>query len=865
MESRKSKFSWRDLEYCDKPASRSGPLRIVAHIDQDAFYAQVEIVRLGINPSTPFAVQQWQGLIAVNYPARDANVSRHETITEAKKKCPELQVAHVKTWKAGDTEAKYHENPDPNNFKACLDPYRHESVKILNIIKNHAPIVKKASIDECFIELTGEVKRLVLEEYPFLKASPDNLETSLPAAPVLLWTHDYGILIDRNGGDAGEEYEQDWDDVFLYYAARIVKAIRDDIFESLHYTCSAGVSFNPMLAKLVSSRNKPNKQAVLCRSGIKEYLGSLSITDIRMLGGKFGEEVVRVLGTDSISDVWSMQLDNVMGKLGQVNGRLVWNMCHGLDDTEITTQIQIKSMLSAKNFSQNKLKDEHAVINWFRVFGSDLHSRFMEVEGLRRPKTLCLHVLTGSLRKSRSTQIPLDADITVDYIASHCLKLLRQLQDEYDVYPIAHLSVSFQNIVENDKSSRGIESFLRPSKVIPKSTATLDNSSKLHSDDNSKPQPQCPSEEIPEEASPKKKRSVFGMFKDISDSPSPTIQQSYTCDECGHSIPITQNGEHDDYHFAINLSRKERLFEPQPSSASSTDKPTVTAKSRTYGRRTGSKHYIAPVGSPSPKRAFLDAFFTSNQSTSSSSALRKKNNPVSSSGSSSATQMHLDLGSTTVTCPECLMEYNKASEEDVDLHSRFHSRTLGGISLCMQTEPIKRLSYSVNGDSIYMITAESSLLDQKKAEEALNFVNEELSGEPMETIGIDKYSIFLFMSGRKCLGLLLAERINSAYVISEKEDEKTFFSSAVYIKENKLQRGFLLGVSRIWVTPSRRKQGIARALLDCATSYFIYGYKISNKEIAFTQPSESGKRFILSWSRAFQEGKASVQYAVYEN
>ncbi|EPX73247.1 sister chromatid cohesion protein/DNA polymerase eta Eso1 [Schizosaccharomyces octosporus yFS286] len=864
MESRKSKFSWRDLEYCDKPTSRTGPLRIVAHIDQDAFYAQVEIVRLGVNPSTPFAVQQWQGLIAVNYPARDANVSRHETITEAKKKCPELQVAHVKTWKAGDTEAKYHENPDPSNFKACLDPYRHESVKILNIIKKHAPIVKKASIDECFIELTGEVKKLVLEEYPFLKTPPGDLDTSLPAAPVLLWKHENGLLIDKEGGNTGEEYEQDWDDIFLHYAAKVVKAIREDIFQSLHYTCSAGISFNPMLAKLVSSRNKPNKQATLCRSGIKEYLGSLSITDIRMLGGKFGEEVVRILGTDSISDVWSMQLDNVMRQLGQVNGRLVWNMCHGLDDTEITTQIQIKSMLSAKNFGQNKLKDEHAVLNWFRVFGSDLHSRFMEVEGLRRPKTLCLHVLTGSLRKSRSAQIPLDADITVDYIASHCMKLLRQLQDEYDVYPISHLSVSFQNIVEIDKSSRGIESFLRPNRIHPKQIPTMDDNPKLQLDENTKPQQQCPSEDN-QEASPKKKRSISGMFKDISDNPSPTIQQSYTCDECGHIIPFSNKGEHDDYHFAINLSRKERLVEQQPSNASNTDKPINTGKNRTYGRRTGNKHFTLPIDSPSPKKAFLDAFFTSNQSTSSTSSLHKKNNSVGFSGSSSATQMHLDLGSTTVTCSECLMEYNKASEEDVDLHSRFHSRTLGGITLSMQTEPIKRLSYSVNGDSIYMITAESSLLDQKKAEEALNFVNEELSGEPMETIGVDKYSIFLFTSGKKCVGLLLAERINSAYVISEKEDEKAFFSSAVYIKENKLQAGFLLGVSRIWVTPSRRKQGIARALLECATSHFIYGYKISNKEIAFTQPSESGKRFILSWSRTYQKDKAGVQYAVYEN
>lgn len=35
------------------------PLRVVAHIDLDAFYAQCEMVRLGIAEDVPLAVQQW--------------------------------------------------------------------------------------------------------------------------------------------------------------------------------------------------------------------------------------------------------------------------------------------------------------------------------------------------------------------------------------------------------------------------------------------------------------------------------------------------------------------------------------------------------------------------------------------------------------------------------------------------------------------------------------------------------------------------------------------------------------------------------------------------------------------------------------
>lgn len=39
--------------------STSTPLRVIAHIDLDAFYSQCEMVRLGVDEDQPLAVQQW--------------------------------------------------------------------------------------------------------------------------------------------------------------------------------------------------------------------------------------------------------------------------------------------------------------------------------------------------------------------------------------------------------------------------------------------------------------------------------------------------------------------------------------------------------------------------------------------------------------------------------------------------------------------------------------------------------------------------------------------------------------------------------------------------------------------------------------
>ena len=98
---------------------------------------QCEMVRLGTPEDTPLGVQQWQGLIAINYPARKFGLNRHVTPVEAKKLCPEIVLQHVATWKEGDEQWQYHENAASHiaTHKVSLDPYRRESKKILALIK----------------------------------------------------------------------------------------------------------------------------------------------------------------------------------------------------------------------------------------------------------------------------------------------------------------------------------------------------------------------------------------------------------------------------------------------------------------------------------------------------------------------------------------------------------------------------------------------------------------------------------------------------------------------------------------------------------------------------------------------------------
>lgn len=55
---RRSQYTYRQLSQLAS-YNVSNPLRVIAHIDLDAFYAQCEMVRLGLAEDKPLAVQQW--------------------------------------------------------------------------------------------------------------------------------------------------------------------------------------------------------------------------------------------------------------------------------------------------------------------------------------------------------------------------------------------------------------------------------------------------------------------------------------------------------------------------------------------------------------------------------------------------------------------------------------------------------------------------------------------------------------------------------------------------------------------------------------------------------------------------------------
>ncbi|KAI0838282.1 sister chromatid cohesion protein Eso1 [Hypoxylon sp. FL0890] len=466
---RKSQFSYRQLSLLAS-YSTSCPLRVIAHIDLDAFYAQCEMVRLGIAEDQPLAVQQWQGLIAVNYPARAFGIGRHCTVTDAKKLCPKLIAQHVATWKEGDEKWAYHDDAASHigTHKVSLDPYRLQSRKILALIKECLPPsmqkVEKASVDEVFIDLSAHIHSILLQRFPELTNPPpyDDPTEKLPLPPVTALDWQADALVDLEDAEA-EADDPDWDDVAILIGSEIVRDIRAQIRRTLGYTCSAGIAGNKMLSKLGSGYKKPNQQTVIRNRAVQHFLSDMKFTKIRNLGGKLGEQVVSTFNTEAIKELLPVPVEQMKLKLGDETGVWLYNTVRGIDPSEVNSRTQIKSMLSAKSFRPSINNQEQAV-KWLRIFAADIFSRLVEegvLENKRRPKTINLHHRgQGGQTRSRQSSIPHGRMMDETTLFELAKNLFSQISQEGKVWPCSNLSMSVGGFEDGITGNRGIGAFL---------------------------------------------------------------------------------------------------------------------------------------------------------------------------------------------------------------------------------------------------------------------------------------------------------------------------------------------------------------------------------------------------------------------
>lgn len=630
------------------------------------------MVRLGTPRTTPLAVRQWDSLIAVNYPARDFGITRMISAGEARKLCPDLVLQHVATFREGQGgKWAYRDDAFKNvgSDKVSLDPYRAESRKILQSMREeverwHAKVtgkvggtetsdnfpvetlppasIEKASIDEVFIDLSPLVFGILLQRYPEVRpeSAGENRDSLLPCPPTsaLEWNPD-DSLVDLDENET-ETDDPDWDDFAMLIGSEIIRSVRAAVWDQLHYTCSAGIARNKMMAKLGSGRNKPNKQTVVRNRAVQNFLGGFKFTKIRMLGGKLGDQVTAHFGTEQVSDLLNVSLEQFRAKLDDDTASWLYGIIRGEDRSEVNPRTQMKSMLSAKSFRPSINSTEQAE-KWLHIFAADIYNRLVEdglLENRRRPKTVAIHHRQVGQFRSRQLPIPGAKPVNETTIFELGRTLFRQVNGDGRAWPCSNLSLSVGGFEDGVTNNRAIDSFWvrgqrvmtnetyaakdhellseisgEPQLVLPLPTAKrrkidgdgirrfftnkapVTDSPISPSDDPQQcagyagPEPANASEPMAKEEDD----NLSNLHEDLFDpsgeaAPPPGV---YICSQCKQLILEDERIEHEDWHFAKELERQERLAASTGgTSSTSLSRPnngTGPSNARSRGGRSG--------------------------------------------------------------------------------------------------------------------------------------------------------------------------------------------------------------------------------------------------------------------------------------
>ncbi|OHF01628.1 sister chromatid cohesion protein Eso1 [Colletotrichum orchidophilum] len=564
-----SQFTQHDLQLLAQSSPES-PLRVVALIDYDSFYAQYESVRLGLPPSKPLAVRQWNAIIALNYAAKERGLKRTISAEEACRLCPDIVLQHVPTWREGDDSWRYRTDvlDHLKTDKASLDPYRHMSRRTIQLVRKilpvkPAPTIERAGVDEFYLDLSAQVHQMLTERFPVLESLSNNPEQSLPLPLVdtsLNWKSDK-VMSPPHTRDP--EFTLDWDDIVLSIGAGIVRNIRKEIQAEMQLTTSAGISHNKMLAKVASRMNKPAGQTIIRRKSIPVIMPTLKATSLSGLGGQLGQRIAKTFGSDGIRDLLQVSLSEMRSELGSDDGQWVFRAIRGEETGPVRPRSEVQSLLAAKTFVP-RAENLQQASKWLQIFAADLESRLhdldLDSEVPRRPKTIAVHHhIRGRFGPTRSKQAPIPPQLEINRntIFNMLHELLKDLTSHGESWPCLGISVSMSNLdsgMPTTDAGQRITSFFSSSTSTTPRKRNREGDTTIMPADYKRVHVAGQSTDDPESArlatATTSPRAVEGGLEDEQG-------QHYLCPKCSESVQPQEVLEHLDWHIAVELQNEE--------------------------------------------------------------------------------------------------------------------------------------------------------------------------------------------------------------------------------------------------------------------------------------------------------------------
>ncbi|MCC6197955.1 MAG: DNA polymerase IV [Burkholderiales bacterium] len=309
------------------------PPRLIAHLDMDAFYASVELLRYpelrgrpvvigGGRRHQPEAVTDpVSGEVTRKFATLRGYAGRGVITTatyEARKFGLHSALGLMKAAALA---------PDAILLPVDFDAYRRYSRLFKQAVARIAPRIEDRGIDEIYLDLTD--------------VQPPGADLPLPLA----------------AGDAtegwGEGATEPESEIDAWWRARdVARALKDAVREATGLTCSIAVAPNKLLAKIASELDKPDGLTILRPDDVATRIWPLPPRRINGIGPKASAKLT-ALGVHTIGALAHADVAWLAEEFGRNYGAWLSRVAHGVDDREVVTESEPVSISRETTFERD--------------------------------------------------------------------------------------------------------------------------------------------------------------------------------------------------------------------------------------------------------------------------------------------------------------------------------------------------------------------------------------------------------------------------------------------------------------------------------------------------------------------------------
>jgi DNA polymerase-4 len=132
----------------------------------------------------------------------------------------------------------------------------------------------------------------------------------------------------------------------------IAREIKRRIKEAIDLTCSVGIAPNKLLAKIASDLEKPDGLTIVTEKDIETRIWPLPARKLWGVGPKT-EAYLKEMGAKTIGELAALPLERLVEEFGQSYGSYLYEASRGIDESEIVTHWEPKSISRETTFQKD--------------------------------------------------------------------------------------------------------------------------------------------------------------------------------------------------------------------------------------------------------------------------------------------------------------------------------------------------------------------------------------------------------------------------------------------------------------------------------------------------------------------------------